>query len=226
MSEFYANPLFGITLTILAFCFGVFLNRKTKSPIVNPLLIAIIFVITILKIFDIPLQAYNDGGNIINMFIGPATAVLGYSIYKQVTILKKYLIPIVAGCFVGSLASVGGVYGLCKLLSMENTLLSTLIPKSVTTAIAVEISEQLGGVPAITVAIVIITGVLGAVSGPFLIKIFHIDHEVAQGVAFGTASHAVGTSKALELGEVQGAMSGIAIGVSGIITVILSLLLK
>ncbi len=109
---------------------------------------------------------------------------------------------------------------------MENTLLSTLIPKSVTTAIAVEISEQLGGVPAITVAIVIITGVLGAVSGPFLIKIFHIDHEVAQGVAFGTASHAVGTSKALELGEVQGAMSGIAIGVSGIITVILSLLLK
>lgn len=226
MSEFYANPLFGITLTILAFCFGVFLNQKTKSPIVNPLLIAIIFVITILKLFDIPLQAYNNGGNIINMFIGPATAVLGYSIYKQVTILKKYLIPIVAGCFVGSLASVGGVYGLCKLLSMENTLLSTLIPKSVTTAIAVEISEQLGGVPAITVAIVIITGVLGAVSGPFLIKIFHIDHEVAQGVAFGTASHAVGTSKALELGEVQGAMSGIAIGVSGIITVILSLLLK
>lgn len=226
MSEFYANPLFGITLTILAFCFGVFLNQKTKSPIVNPLLIAIIFVITILKLFDIPLQAYNNGGNIINMFISPATAVLGYSIYKQVTILKKYLIPIVAGCFVGSLASVGGVYGLCKLLSMENTLLSTLIPKSVTTAIAVEISEQLGGVPAITVAIVIITGVLGAVSGPFLIKIFHIDHEVAQGVAFGTASHAVGTSKALELGEVQGAMSGIAIGVSGIITVILSLLLK
>lgn len=226
MSEFYANPLFGIALTILAFCFGVFLNRKTKSALVNPLLIAIIFVIAILKIFDIPLESYNNGGDIINMFIAPATAVLGYSIYKQVTILQKYFIPIVAGCFVGSMSSVLGVYGLCKLLSMENTLLSTLIPKSVTTAIAVEISEQLGGVPSVTVAIVIITGVLGAVLGPFLIKIFHIDHEVAQGVAFGTASHAVGTSKALELGEVQGAMSGIAIGVSGIITVILSLLLK
>lgn len=226
MSDIYANPLFGIALTILAFQFGVFLNRKTKSPIVNPLLIAIIFVIAILQIFHIPLQAYNNGGNIINMLIGPATAVLGYSIYKQVTILKKYFIPIVAGCFVGSLASIGSVYGLCKLLSMENTLLSSLIPKSVTTAIAIEISEQLGGIPSITVAIVIITGVLGAVLGPFLIKLFHIDHEVAQGVAFGTASHAVGTSKALELGEVQGAMSGIAIGVSGIITVILSLLLK
>ena len=226
MSDIYANPLFGIALTILAFQFGVFLNRKTKSRIVNPLLIAIIFVIAILQIFHIPLQAYNNGGNIINMLIGPATAVLGYSIYKQVTILKKYFIPIVAGCFVGSLASIGSVYGLCKLLSMENTLLSSLIPKSVTTAIAIEISEQLGGIPSITVAIVIITGVLGAVLGPFLIKLFHIDHEVAQGVAFGTASHAVGTSKALELGEVQGAMSGIAIGVSGIITVILSLLLK
>lgn len=226
MNDIYANPLFGIALTILAFHFGVYLNRKTKSPIVNPLLIAIIFVIAVLQIFGIPLQAYNNGGNIINMFIGPATAVLGYSIYKQVTILKKYFIPIVAGCFVGSLASIGSVYGLCKLLSMENTLLSSLIPKSVTTAIAIEISEQLGGIPSITVAIVIITGVLGAVLGPFLIKLFHIDHEVAQGVAFGTASHAVGTSKALELGEVQGAMSGIAIGVSGIITVILSLILK
>lgn len=225
MDNIYQNPLFGIALTILAFQIGLYLNKKTKNALVNPLLVAIALVIIILQVFDIPLEAYQKGGNIINMLIGPATAVLGYSIYKQVKILKKYFLPIFAGCLFGSLASMGSVYGLCKLFAMENSILSSLIPKSVTTAIAVEISEQLGGIPSITVAIVVITGVLGAVLGPFLIKLFHFDHEVVQGVAFGTASHAVGTSKAIELGEVQGAMSGIAISVSGIITVILSLFL-
>lgn len=225
MADIYANPLFGITLTILAYQAGVFLNRKLKSPFANPLLIAIVLVILTLQIFHIPYQSYKTGGDFITMFIGPATAVLGYSIYKQVTVLKRYFIPIFVGCFVGSLVSVGSVCGLCKLFSMENSILSSLIPKSVTTAIAMEISEQLGGIPAITVAVVVITGVLGAVLGPLLIKVFHIDHEVAQGVAFGTASHAVGTSKAIELGEIQGAMSGIAIGMAGIITVILSLFL-
>lgn len=225
MNNIYSNPLFGIALTIFAFQIGIFLNKKTKNALVNPLLVAIAFIIIVLNVFKIPLDSYNQGGNIITMFIGPATAALGYSIYKQVTILKKYFIPIVAGCFVGSLTSIGSVFGLCWLFSMESSLTSSLIPKSVTTAIAIEISGQLGGIPAITVAIVVITGVLGAVLCPFLIKLFHIDHEVAQGVAIGTCSHAVGTSKALELGEVQGAMSGIAVGVAGIITVVLSLFL-
>lgn len=225
MADFFTNPLFGISLTLFAYQIGVFLNRKLKNPFANPLLIAIVLIILVLQVFHIPYSSYKNGGDVITMFIGPATAVLGYSIYQQVTVLKKYFIPIFAGCFVGSLVSVGSVCGLCKLFSIENSLLSSLIPKSVTTAIAMEISEQLGGIPAITVAVVVITGVLGAVLGPLLVKIFHIDHEVAQGVAFGTASHAVGTSKAIELGEIQGAMSGIAIGISGILTVILSLFL-
>ena len=226
MKSLYQNPFFGISLTILAFQAGVWVNKKTKSSLCNPLLIAIVLVIMVLRIFHIPLSAYNYGGNIINMLIGPATAVLGYSIYKQISILKKYFIPIAAGCMVGSIASIGSVYGLCQLFSMEKPLLSSLLPKSVTTAIAVEISKQLGGIPSVTVTFVIITGVLGAVLGPYLIRLFHIDHAVAQGVAFGTASHAVGTSKALELGQIQGAMSGIAIGVSGIVTVLISLFLS
>lgn len=223
MNDIYTNPLFGIALSILTYAIGVYLNKKTKSPLVNPLLVSMALIIIILQVFHIPYEDYNEGGKIITMMVAPATAALGYSIYNQITTLKKYFIPIFAGCFMGSLASVGSVFFLCKLFTMENAITSSLIPKSVTTAIAMEISEQLGGIPAITVPIVIITGVLGAVFSPLLIKIFHIDHEVAQGVAIGSCSHAVGTSKALELGEIQGAMSGISIGVSGIITVILAL---
>lgn len=225
MTDIFANPLFGIALSIFTYVIGIYLNKKTKSPLVNPLLVAMALIIIILQVFHIPYEDYNEGGKIITMMVAPATAALGYSIYKQITTLKKYFFPIFAGCFMGSLASVGSVFLLCKLFSMENAITSSLIPKSVTTAIAMEISEQLGGIPAITVPVVIITGVLGAVFSPLLIKIFHIDHEVAQGVAIGSCSHAVGTSKALEIGEIQGAMSGISIGVSGIITVILALFL-
>lgn len=225
MQELVNNPLFGLVLTIVAFQIGLYLNQKLRTPLVNPLLFAIAIVIITLKVFQIPYSSYQNGGSIISMFVGPATAVLGYSIYKQLPILKKYFIPILAGCLVGSITSVVSIYLLCPLFGLNNVLTSSLIPKSVTTAIAIEISEQLGGIPAITVAIVVITGVIGAVLGPFLIRIFHIDNEVAQGVAMGTSSHAVGTSKAIELGEVQGAMSGIAIGISGILTVILSLFL-
>lgn len=225
MTDIFANPLFGIVLSILTYSFGVYLNRKTKSPLVNPLLVAMAFIIILLQVFDIPYEDYNEGGKIITMMVAPATAALGYSIYKQIATLKKYFIPLFAGCLAGCLASVGSVILLCRLFVMENSITSSLIPKSVTTAIAMEISEQLGGIPAITVPIVIVTGILGAVFSPLLIKLFHIDHAVAQGVAIGSCSHAVGTSKALELGEIQGAMSGISIGVSGIITVILALFL-
>lgn len=225
MSDIFSNPLFGIVLSIFAYAIGVFLNKKTKSPLVNPLLVAMALIIIILQVFNIPYEDYNAGGKIITMMIAPATAALGYSIYRQIVTLKKYFIPIFAGCFMGSLASLGSVFLLCKLFGIEEAITSSLMPKSVTTAIAMEISEQLGGIPAITVPFVIITGVLGAVLSPLLIKLFRIDHEVAQGVAIGSSSHAVGTSKALELGQIQGAMSGISIGVSGIITVLLALFL-
>lgn len=225
MSSCLQSPMFGIVLSILAFLIGVYLNKKTKSPLVNPLLVAIALIIIFLQVCKIPLASYQVGGNMISMFLAPATTVLGYSVYRQIEILKKYFIPIAAGCFVGSITSIGSVILLCKLFGLNDILLASLIPKSVTTPIAMAISEQLGGIPAVTVALVIITGIIGAVICPFLIRLFRIDNAVAQGVAIGTCSHAVGTSKALELGEIQGAMSGIAIGISGIITVMVALFL-
>lgn len=225
MSEMVSSPYFGIALSILAFEVGVWINRKLRTPIANPLFIAIILVIGILKLFDIPLESYNEGGNIISMFLAPATAALGVSIYSQLPLLKKNLLPIIVGTAVGSAVSMTSVFIMCKAFHLDEKLTASMLPKSVTTPIAMEISNQLGGIVPVTVAAVIMTGILGAVLAPTLIKVFKIEDAIVAGVAIGTSSHAVGTSKAIEMGEIEGAMSGIAIGVAGIVTVIYSLFL-
>lgn len=221
-----ASPLFGIVLCILTYEIGIWVNKKTKSPIANPLLISIILCITVLQIFSIPISNFNNGGNIISMFLAPATASLALSIYSKFDILKKNLLPILAGTLVGSSVSIGSVIFLCRLFGLDKSLTASLIPKSVTTPIAMEISKQHGGLVPVTVAAVIITGIIGAIFAPIFIKIFHVKNPVEAGISIGTCSHALGTSKALEIGELEGAMSGIAIGMAGIITVILSLFIK
>lgn len=226
MTDILNNPLFGIALSLAVFEVCKWINQKTKIAILNPLLLSIAIIIILLQVFSIPLDSYQQGGNIINMFLAPATTVLAYSIYKQITLLKKYFIPIVAGCLVGSITSMLSAYFLCKLFGLNDQLTSSLLPKSVTTPIAMEVSEQLSGIPSVTVAVVIITGILGSILCPILIKIFRLSNSIANGVAIGTCSHAVGTSKAIQIGEIEGAMSGIAIGVAGIVTVILSLLIS
>lgn len=225
MNEILYNPLFGLILSIGVFLLCKYISQKTKLAILNPLLLATLIIITILIIFDVPLAAYKKGGDFITLFLGPATTVLGYSIYKQLPLLKQYFIPIVLGCLMGSISSMTSVYLLCRLFDIDELLRSSLIPKSVTTPIAMEVSAALNGIPSITVAAVVVTGIFGSLICPILIKLFHLNNSIAAGVGIGTCSHAAGTSKALELGEVEGAMSSIAIGVSGILTVLLSLFL-
>jgi len=225
MSEVYASPFFGIFLSILTFEIGVWINRKTKSAVANPLLIAVILCILVIKIFRIPLDSYYVGGDLITVFLGPATAVLALSIYSQFALLKKYFLPILLGTITGSLVSVSSAYLLCKLFHLDDVLTRSLLTKSVTTPFAVAISKNIGGIPSVAVAAVVMTGILGSVFAPLLIRLFHVKNPVAAGVAIGTSSHAVGTSKAIELGETEGAMSGIAIGMAGIVTVIISLFL-
>jgi len=225
MSEVYASPFFGIFLSIFAFEIGVWINKKTKSAAANPLLIAVIICILVIKIFRIPLASYNVGGDLISVFLGPATAVLAIAVYSQFTLLKKYFLPILLGTVVGSSVSIGSVYLLCKAFHIDEAISRSMLTKSVTTPFAIAISGNLGGVPSVAVAAVVLTGILGAVFAPLLIRLFHVTNPVAAGVAIGTSSHAVGTSKAIELGETEGAMSGIAIGMAGIVTVIISLFL-
>ena len=225
MDTLFRSPLFGIMLSILAYGLGVLINRKTRCAAANPLLIAILLVIGVLVAFRIPLESYQRGGDFIALFLAPATASLAVSIYRQLPLLKKNLLPVLAGCGTGSLASMGSVWLLCRLFRLDEALTASLLPKSVTTPSAIEIASQYGGIPSITVAIVVLTGILGAAAAPALIRLFRIRNPVEAGLAIGTCSHAVGTSKALELGEAEGAMSSIAIGVSGLLTVLFAMII-
>lgn len=224
MKELTANPMFPIALSLCVYEGFRILQKKTKISALNPLLLSIVFIILFLNIFSIPLEDYNNGGAVISMFLAPATASLALSIYREFDLLKEHWLPILVSCFVGSVTSILSVYVLCRLFGFDGHLTASLLPKSVTTPIAMEVSSQLSGIPSITVAAVVITGILGAVISPALIKIFKVNDPAAVGVSIGTCSHAVGTSKAVELGEIEGAMSGISIGISGIITVILALI--
>ena len=225
MSDIFASPFFGITISILAFFIGLEIQKRTRIALCNPLLLAIILVIVFLKIFGIPYDDYNEGGAVINMFLAPATACLAVSIYTKLQLLKENAIPILVGCTAGSLSSMGSVYVLCKLFGLDEAMTASLLPKSITTPIAVEVCQTHGGIVPVTVIAVIFTGILGSILAPYLIKLFRVKNPITAGLAIGACSHAVGTSKAIELGETEGAMSGLAIGVCGILTVIISMVL-
>lgn len=226
MIQIFESPLFGVVLSIFAFEIGVWINKKTGWAAANPLLIAILLVVAFLSAFQIPLEAYQNGGDFISLFLAPATASLAISIYNQISLLKKNLLPVLIGCAAGSITSMGSVYLLCKLFRLDERLTAALLPKSVTTPIAIEIAAQNGGLVPVTVAMVVLTGILGAVAAPALIRLFRVKNPVEAGLAIGTSSHAVGTSRALEIGEAEGAMSSIAIGVSGLLTVLFSMIIS
>lgn len=213
-----ATPFFGLGLSLLCWILAVKFQEKTGLLVCNPVLVSSLLVILVLVVFRSPLENYNLGGDIIKMLLSPATAVLALNIYQQRKVLKEHFWPVVLGCLVGSLASILGVQLMCRMFQTESSLLNSLLPKSVTTAIAVSISESNGGLPGLTAAAVCVTGIEGAMLAPFFAKIFHVTDPVAEGVAIGACSHAVGTSKALEIGPLQGAMSSIALCICGIIT--------
>ena len=218
MAELFESPFFGIALSVIAFWIGIRIQKKTGLVACNPLIIAIVLIVGVLLVFRIPYEAYNQGGALINLFLAPATTCLAVSIYTKVELLKQNWLPILVGCAVGSLTSMGSVYALCRLFRLDESLTAALMPKSVTTPIAIAVSQQLGGITSITVAAVIVTGILGAITAPLMARLFRVRDGIAKGVAIGTCSHAVGTTKALEMGELEGAMSGVSIAVSGLLT--------
>lgn len=222
MKEIFSTAVFGVLISLVAFEIGLLINKRTKISFFNPLLIAIVLVILVLEIFDISVADYNKGGQIISFLLAPATVALAVPLYKNFELLKKNAIAIITGIFAGCIVNITSIIILSKAFKIDTVLGLSLIPKSVTTPIGIEVSKQIGGVPEITVVAIILTGVTGVIIAPLVFKVLKIQDQVAIGIAIGTSSHALGTSKAIEMGEVEGAMSGLAIGVAGLITVIIA----
>ena len=215
------NPLFGVIISLIAFIFN-----KTKLAIFNPLLIATIIVMGFLNFFHITVVDYMLGGNLIVFFLAPATVVLAIPLFQQIDLLKKHFIPIIGGGIVGAVVAILSVIILGKLLGIDHQLLVSFMPKSITTPIGIELSKMLGGIPSITVFAIIITGITGNVTAPFIYSIFRIKNPIAKGLGLGISSHAVGTSRAIEMGKVEGAMSALSIVIAGILTIILAPILN
>ena len=236
MLEFLGKvALFPLVLTIGTFQIGVWVQKKTKSPLCNPILVSVILVIsTLLLVQLIPgvslytqgetkglLDLYLDGTQGITWLLTPATVCLALPLYEQLKVLKKNLPAILIGVATGTLTSLAVVTGMCWLMGCSNEISVSLLPKSITTAMGIVLSGQNGGIEALTTAVIIVTGIIGALTGSILCKIFRITHPIAQGVAFGTASHVVGTSRANELSPLTGAVSSLSLAVAGIFTAVI-----
>lgn len=224
MSEITGSVYFGIFLSIAAYKAGMEINKKFSSVFTNPLFLSFIIIAAVLNIFKISPENFAVGGETVQLLIMPATVCLALSIYNNFDKVKKNLIPIIAGTAAGSFASIVTVIALCRLFGLDESSMNSLIPRSVTMPIALDICRQKEGVVVITTAAVMISGVLGAMISPYLQKLLKLS-PIETGLAIGTCSHVAGTSKAVELGETEGALSGIAIGFAGIFTVIWAILI-
>lgn len=220
MSEFLSqSAYFGVLISIAGYGLGALLRKKFKSPLINPLLISIILTIPVLLLLHIDYNTYYSGAQYLSWLLTPATVALAVPLYEQFELLKHNAAAVIAGIIAGVLSSLGSVMGLAVLFGFSHEEFVTFLPKSITTAIGMGVSEELGGIVPITAGVIIITGVLGNILGELVLKLFRIKEPVAKGIALGTSAHAIGTAKAMELGEAEGAMSSLSIAVSGIITV-------
>ncbi len=219
MEAFHNSVFFGVTVSIVAYGLGCLLKNKFKLAIFNPLLISIIITILILLVSHIDYDTYYTGAKYLSYLLTPATVCLAVPLYEKLELLKSNWKAILAGILSGVLTTLCCILVMSLIFGLSHEEYITFLPKSITTAIGMGVSEELGGYVTLTVAVIIITGILGNILAPFICKWFHIREPIAKGIAIGSASHAIGTAKALEMGEIEGAMSGLSIAVSGILTV-------
>lgn len=215
-----SSMYFGFVITLGAYLFGCWLKKKTKLAIMNPLLVAVILVIIFLLGFQVDYAVYQEGSKYVSFLLTPATVCLAIPLYKQLKLLKENLLAVAGGIASGVIASAISIFALSLLFGLSHEYYVTLLPKSITTAIGMGVSEESGGIVVLTVVSIIITGIFGNVIAETVFRIFHIGNPIARGLALGTSAHAIGTAKALEMGEVEGAMSSLAIAVAGLMTVV------
>ena len=213
------SVFFGVAVSIAAYEAGSLLKKKYHSALFNPLLLSVAATIVLLILFRIDYDTYYEGAKYLSYLLTLATVCLAIPMYEQLELLKKNLKAVMVGIISGVLMSLGCILVMAIVFGLNHETYVTLLPKSITTAIGMGVSEELGGYVTITVATIVITGVLGNIIGEGLCKLFHIEEPIAKGVALGTASHAIGTARAMEMGEIEGAMASLSIAVAGLLTV-------
>ena len=225
MNEFLQDSVFfGVFISVVTYEIGALIKRKWNVAIFKPLLISIALIIVFLILFDVDYDTYDFGAQYLSYFLTPATVALAVPLYEQIEPLKNNWKAIIAGILSGALTSALCVLILSIVMGLDHKQYVTLLPKSITTAIGMGLSEELGGIVTITVAVIVVTGVIGNMFAEQICKLFHITDPVAKGIAIGSSSHAMGTAKAMEMGEIEGAMSSLSIAVSGLLTVVVSLI--
>lgn len=221
MTDFFVNSVyFGVSITLLSYGLGEFIYKKTKFFLFSPLIVSIVLCICFLMAMKIPYESYAIGADLIAYMLTPATVCLAIPLYEQFEKLKENWLAVLCGIFCGVIVNMTLIFLLCRVSGIGHTEYVSVLGKSITTAIALGITEELHGIIPVIVVMVVITGNFGNLFAVQICRIFRITEPVAKGVAIGTASHAMGTSKALEIGAVEGAMSGLSIGVTGLMTVI------
>lgn len=221
MTECLTQSLFfGVVLTLICFQIGLWIKERTKLAIANPVLISVIIIVAVLLVFDIDYESYSKGADYISFFLTPATVSLAIPLYRQLSLLKKYPGAVFGGIGAGVLTAMVSIWVMSLLFGLTHEQYVTLLPKSITTAIGMGISDKMGGMVNLTVVAISITGLTGAICAEAICKLFRVTEPIAKGLAIGTAAHALGTTKAMELGEVEGAMSSLSIVVAGIMTVL------
>ena len=213
--------LFPLVLTVGAYQIGLWCRKKWDHPVCNPILIAVLLVIGVLLITGVPVETYQAGTAGIQWLLTPATVCLALPLYEHLKVLKKNLPAILTGVIAGTMSSLAVILLLCRVFRLDGQFSVSLLPKSITTAMGIVLSEQNGGIPSLTTTAIIVTGILGSLIGTTLCKLLKLKDPIAQGVAFGTASHVIGTTKASELGQLQGAVSSLSLSVAGILTAVL-----
>lgn len=225
MYDIITSQAFGIMLTLLFYIIGTYIYKKTKITYLNPLLISTILLIIFIKVANIDLENFLTDLSGINVFLGPLIVSLAVPIIKNIDLIKKNLIPIIVGAIVGSFVSIFSVIVLGNLFKLDYEIIASIIPKSATTPIAIEVTNKLGGIRAITVAVVILSSIIGTVIIPVLIKLLKIKDPKIIGMGLGITSHAVGTSKAIEINQIAGAIAGVALVFGGIATAVIAIFL-
>lgn len=221
MHSLIHSEIFDLALVVGTYIAATILYKKTHLSILHPLLTSIFVIIVILEFLDIEYASFQQGSHLIHFMLGPSVVALGYVLFEQMKYLKGNVVSILTSVFVGAIVGIISVIVIGKLMGADQSLIATLQPKSVTTPIAMGISEKNGGIPSLTAVIVVAVGIFGSIVGPAVMKVLGIESRIAKGLALGASSHGVGTAAAIQLGAVEGALSGLAIGLMGIMTAIL-----